>query len=555
MPISLRAASEKRRPQVDWVESSGMLRLCVSLNTISQDYPRAEITCAWVHERPTDGGQSRHVLVFAVAELCPEEQPPSPSVGSATHGQLQAKVRPNVRTLYVRRDSVTPAEAIAFFRGIEEKYTVPGGVPPIESAGSLDALTADEESVLIASNLGERAGTGAVLPQRPTALAVLSKLDVTGATSRWLGPDLLFVVDAIRRALAVDLSRFAEHLGSLHLCFCDPLLRRMERSLTADERSLLVRCYERENRSVVGCEIELTNEWPGVGSGFYLRHTIRAPFFVLPVPAQPHLLRVRVFDRSGRCIEDDSGVFVREVITDVGLVSQRRVTYASPHGETETHEIQTVAYDASRAQRGRPLSPLQHLHDARRLRELNDLAVERVFVFFPGGSDSRREALGIVRELVGTARDRCVIVDPYLSARDAQMLVPFVRHANCAVRILSSRMFLHDRGADGITRANQLATAIDDLRTRFRLSIAARQIRGRRRSPVHDRLLVIDETVYLLGSSLSEYGDRATTLFRVPDGRSLLAEIEIWWTNALTLDDSGDDDTEPQEAPTDERRE
>lgn len=508
----------------------------MSLNTISQDYPSAEITCAWVHERTPGGGPQRHVLVFAVAELCAEEQPPSPSIGPAQHGQMQVRIESNVLTLYVRRDFVTPAQALAFFTGANGQHRIPGGVPPIESAGPLGALTADEEPVLMPSNLCEKAGVGAVLPRRPTAIAVLSKFDVTGATSAWLGRNLPRVIETVREVLGVDLLRFPEQVGALHLCFANPLLRRFERSVTADERTLLVRCYERANRSVGGCELELTNEWPPLGNGFRLRHTIQAPFFALPMPTRPHLLRVQLFDRAGRCIENDSAFFVRDVVLDVGVMSKRRVEYLAPNGSKETYDVQTVSYDRSRAPQTRVPTPLQHLDAAMTARELDDLAAARVFLFFPGGDVSRRQALDVVRELVGAARERCDIVDPYLSAADAQAVVPFVRHQRCRVRLLSSRMFLHDRGADGATYEYRLAAAVDDLQRQLRISLAAKQMPGKDRSRVHDRVLVVDESVYLLGSSLAEYGSRATTLFRVPDARALLAEVDRWWTGAVPLD-------------------
>ncbi|MGO9837286.1 MAG: VPA1262 family N-terminal domain-containing protein [Polyangiaceae bacterium] len=515
----------------------------MSLDTIAQDYPRAEITCAWVHERPPGSGPERHVLVFAVAELCPEEQPVSPNVGTAQHRQLRMAIEPNVLTLYVRRDFVTPAQALAFFRGSNGQHTIPGGVPPIECAGELVTLTADEEPVLMASNLGEKAGVGAVLPQRPTAIAILSKLDVAAAMRTRLGSNLTRVVQELREAVAVDLSRFPEHLGSLHLCFANPLLRRMERSVTSDERTLLVRCYERENLSVIGCEIELTNEWPPVGNGFRLTHTIQSPFFALPMPTQPHLLRVRLFDRAGRCIENDSGVFLREFVLDVELATPRQITYVSPGGEKETYEVQAVSYDPSRARGPRSRTPLQHVDEAVKSRELDDLAAARVFLFFPGGDAARREALGVVRELVGGARERCDIVDPYLAANDILAVVPFVRDQRCPVRLLSSREFLHKRGSDGATHEFRLATAVESLRAQLRIPITAKQMGGRDRSPVHDRVLVVDKSVYLLGSSLSEYGSRATTLFHVPDPRHLLAEIDLWWTNAAPLDSTPNERT------------
>lgn len=262
------------------------------------------------------------------------------------------------------------------------------------------------------------------------------------------------------------------------------------------------------------------------------------------MPAQPHRLRVRLFDCHGRCIEDDSGVFLREVSSSVGLTSQRRITYVSPDGKKqESYDVDTVSFDHGRGQTVRPRSPLQHVDAGLRARELDDLAAAKVFLYFPGGDVSRRNALTIVRELVGEAHERCDIVDPYLSADDVAMVVPFVRDTGCSIRLLSSRKFLQDHGEDGATRESHLAARVEEFCTKLRLPIAAKQIKGRERSPVHDRVLVVDEHVYLLGSSLSEFGSRATTIFRVPDPRRLTSEVDTWWNEADKLDPSPNERT------------
>lgn len=104
---------------------------------------------------------------------------------------------------------------------------------PVTPAVSLADFTTDEEPVLIESNLAGGAGVGAVLPRRPTAIGVLSKYDTSDATQAW-PYNVARVADALRDALRIDLSRFPEHLGAIHLCFANPLLRRFERSVTAD---------------------------------------------------------------------------------------------------------------------------------------------------------------------------------------------------------------------------------------------------------------------------------------------------------------------------------
>ena len=60
--------------------------------------------------------------------------------------------------------------------------------------------------------------------------------------------------------------------------------------------------------------------------------------------------------------------------------------------------------------------------------------------------------------------------------------------------------------------------------------IECRVLRGEK-SPLHDRFLVIDDNVYLLGSSLNEVGNRTTTISRVPAPGEMIDQAESWWAD------------------------
>lgn len=64
------------------------------------------------------------------------------------------------------------------------------------------------------------------------------------------------------------------------------------------------------------------------------------------------------------------------------------------------------------------------------------------------------------------------------------------------------------------------------------MNIDCRVLKGRERSPVHDRFIAVNDDVYILGSSLNEFGSRATTLFKVPDPNLIINEMESWWQDS-----------------------
>ncbi|MFD2115829.1 VPA1262 family N-terminal domain-containing protein [Paenibacillus yanchengensis] len=170
-------------------------------------------------------------------------------------------------------------------------------------------------------------------------------------------------------------------------------------------------------------------------------------------------------------------------------------------------------------------------------RELKALEEKRVFLYFPGGTqESSDRAKKIVRELLSTVKERCIICDPYLSSSDIVQYALVVRYSQVKVRLISSIAFLKDKADRNIdeshTHAEKIVRTLKEIKEQdSRLNIECRALVGRDKSPLHDRFLVIDNEVYLLGSSLNEFGSRATTLFRAPDSKLLIDAAETWWNS------------------------
>lgn len=67
-------------------------------------------------------------------------------------------------------------------------------------------------------------------------------------------------------------------------------------------------------------------------------------------------------------------------------------------------------------------------------------------------------------------------------------------------------------------------------------NIECRVLTGKK-AELHDRFIVADDNVWMLGCSLNEFGSRATTLIRVPKDyrKKLIDRAELWWNdNNLT---------------------
>lgn len=510
-----------------------------ALSEIAKDYTRAEITALWVHEPAS----KRHILAFAVAELCPPEQEPSALFSSGVDKagkpvRMERAELSSDRKAYVTRILLDdPHGAVDFYRGQGGSWPLPEPCQMVrlEALGPLEELPRSEIPMLVTGSGGSES-PGAVLPRREGTLRLYSRLEPKGLLGRYLQPrELEALGEFALEKLGVDLLRFSEYQGAVLLCAPNPLLRDMEEWISSDERHFVVEFRERDRCSIRGCTFEIT-ELLDSEEGFTLRSPVTDSQLVIPIPHRPSSLRTRLLDPSGECIHDSSGFFPGSDSFRIdgrlgGHIRDFKIHLRD--GTVEHCRIETVsATRFQQAERERDASQL--LREARERRELEDLERNRTFVYFEGGAASKRRATEIIRELLGNARHRCIICDSYLSADDVARFAPFVRVTHLPIQLLGARFFLKQKLQKGTER-----TEGDLLLERLRamsaldasLVLSCRVMRGSQKSPVHDRFLVIDDDVYLLGSSLNEFGSRATTLFRIPDPQRIIDELISWWSD------------------------
>ena len=101
------------------------------------------------------------------------------------------------------------------------------------------------------------------------------------------------------------------------------------------------------------------------------------------------------------------------------------------------------------------------------------------------------------------------------------------------VRILSGKKELKSDG-----KREELRSVLNEMNGKGISNITCRLLTGQK-AELHDRFIVADDQVWMLGCSLNEFGFRATTLIRVPkDYRQKLVErAEAWWKDeTLTVD-------------------
>jgi hypothetical protein len=517
-----------------------------SLVEIAGDYARAEVTAVWIHDRPSD----ERKIAFAVAELCPADQPmsaPIVATGAAPvvpRELLERKVSSD-RKAYASRWFVgDPLKALEFFRGAGNCRVLENHGVLLRSFGSLTDEPPNEVPLLLGSGDNACGLYEQMLPYRHSSLRVVSKFSSADAVD--LSQQERNKLSAFaREVIGVDFAKFPEHLGAIHLCFSNPIIRSMSPALSKEKRHLLVEFFERTGASIAGCTLHLVDHRLA-GIGFDFSVPVTSARMVVALPNSPERFQCSLMSKHGECVEDGCAPFLHGVQINMAVVAETRVlSVASGHHVIPTHDwqISSVGSEASS-------DLLSRLRSAQERRALDDLEKSRQFFYFPGGADSRQKARGIIREILSGARERCLLCDTYLSAADVIEYVPFVQTRRLRIRMLGSNYFLKKRPDQTMSRGEQLLKQIQGLATQDpSLILECRVLKGKK-SPIHDRFLVVDRYAYLPGSSLNAIGLRATTLFRVPDPERIAAELEGWWNDnrrTVALEDwvanpEGDDD-------------
>lgn len=147
------------------------------------------------------------------------------------------------------------------------------------------------------------------------------------------------------------------------------------------------------------------------------------------------------------------------------------------------------------------------------------------FVFFDGEDGSRQKAKDCVMKILNSARNRCYICDIFFHDETLAQFVLGIKNESIEVRVLSSKEKLTSK------RKDSLRENIKEMQEKNIANVVCRLLRGT--AALHDRLIIADDNVWMLGCSLNEFGVRATTLIRVPQDYSpkLIAKVDQWWND------------------------
>ena len=521
------------------------------LRDISVDYQRAEVTCIFLHNRIT----KKKTNLLTVFELVPLEQQLSLTIGDKSSSYMKREQVDDSDTIYITRlVSLTVNEAIDKYENIEHGFKLKKDIldADIEVPYSLTQEPLDYYNLLIDSN--DEKTLGRILPKRNTCLRVWSKLNVDKEWLKAHDKKLLEKLTIISREhLGYDLATIPEHIGNVYLCAANPYLRKWNTLLLDKEKNLLISFYEREGKSIIGGKILLEEE-RSKNIGFTIEKNITHKEERITLPYFPDTLHEKIYDVKGQLIEHSYGKWcniqfnmnIHESVLNLNVETNNGIEVYSVPKTSMSAPVKVGKYD---------LSVAHYLRDALNKRKFEDLEFSKEFIFFPKDEAIKNKAKSTVRELLNKAHERCIILDPYFGPTDLVFALT-IQNISIPVQIISSAMALRTevdatahkkknkiqklcncigkffkRPHKRKTLAEQLNDNIKQFQNQYPLQkIQCKVLKGRK-SPLHDRYIVIDNDVYLLGSSLNEFGSRATTIIKVPTPVKMIEQAVEWWNN------------------------
>lgn len=483
------------------------------------DYAHALLHLAWLIVK------GKRYLVFGLVELYPSELPPPDETAEMNSHYRDDKIS---HRIYVKRYRLTLEAGLSWYtQCCAGRVVRPGDVQTGESPELLVLAGWSEDPPwpnLVATNglpfVARTWGTVRVHHLLPTGLpdAVL-RLKQHDNALEWFSDRLFF-----------DLSEYREWVGSVHLLAPNPVFRELDRHWErahTGEDATVVRMIARAGQPLDDLQLHLTVFGPtGVQRASVFE--VAGPVLRVPHVGTAELVSHQVVcPRRGVLDWSDPQSYISQVAIETSLVVETRKVRVPDQARRpgETYDVQridsAVTTSAGAPPANTPMHAVQLAQQARRLRMAVDEHVEE---WFHGGG-ARERAADFVRSLVGSASRRVWIIDPYLATAEVYRFALSVTRATVEVKIVTSSNCLNE--ADRVYTDRKAGGVLLDeiIRLRSLVPITAYVMTGQQ-PIVHDRFLVIDDTVWLSGNSLHTLGERASMIVKLSRSSPIVDKLE-----------------------------
>lgn len=502
------------------------------LEGLEEDYGSAVVHIAW--DRHSESGEL--TLLFAFVELLPTEIPaPLDDYDFKAPRSSQRLGGESQHCIYIRHAVLPARDALDWYLACRIGNAVlPWGKrSPVKLADlgeeppwpTLISASDDSTALPFKPQWIHCPRTHHLLPLVDFDLGQLWSEEEKEKAQGWLEDRLHF-----------ELEKYPEYWGSVHLVAPNPVYREMRARLQRREppaESVLVRFKPRAGKSVEGLELVFREKDPwGVTAS--RRATVVSPLMRMNFNREVNAVMEDVWDARRGLLEASSNAysFMKTFKLDLGFT--RKVVVQMQGQPYEVMRSGRVKRSTAGVLRkiGGARSRLLGAHFARRKRATAEGQDQRWF------KDQNEEARNLLRSLLNAATSSVLLVDPYFGAEELGEFMLAVGREDIPIHILSASSELRKPISDGSTlpRGDQLLDTLRQLRAHEQMNpFEIRVMRGKK-PDVHDRFLAVDKSIWLLGSSLKEFGSRGTMMIALPDPDAVRDDLLKAWNDAEVLE-------------------
>lgn len=388
--------------------------------------------------------------------------------------------------------------------------------------------------LVIASNLYENNNLSSILPKRNSGILVWCQIDAERKTenqirSATFSNEAKAISQLTTDWLGFDIIAKPEHIGNVYLSIPNPYYRDIDVSLSSDPTGIFYHFKQRKgvtNKFKMRI-IDKHGDYVTLDKLF----AIQTSAGLIELPHEPQLVELHIYNSNDELIgiEGPFG-FIKSI--NVGMsIKQADLRVTNSNGEQFTTEKfaserqinigKTIDFNAS-----------YYFKNAEKEREYISQIKNRDFIFFGGGNTElekiqiKAKAKADIIGILNNAKDSCFLCDPYFKVTDLVEYAYRIKSSSTSIKILNKR------GKDFINKTDA-QDLLEKIKEYNKLPFQKIECRMLKENLLHDRFIITDTSVWFLGSSFSEFGNRATCIGKVPESSDLLLikQIEKWYYN------------------------
>jgi hypothetical protein len=504
------------------------------LDGLEDDYGHAVLHVAWDRHSET----KELTLLFAFVELLPTEIPPPIDDYDFKAPRSSHRLGSDSKhCIYVRHAVMTARQGLDWYlacrvgtavlpwpKGSPLKLADLGEEPPWPT---LVSASDDSDAIPFVPQWIHCPRTHHLLPLVDFDLGLLWSAEEREKAQGWLEDRLHF-----------DLGEYPEYWGSVHLVAPNPVYRKIRTRLQRREppaQSIVIQFQPRARKSAQGLDLifRAKDPWGVTASprATVERSLLRFHFDNGLNDASHDVLDpTRGFLQTSNYLlgffdSFSSETHFAQTVLVKGPKSSYEVTkLGKPHVSTfsvtgATQKVNTahsrmISADIARRQRGAAKS-----HGQRWFKDQKD------------------EARNLLRSLLNEANSNVLLIDPYFGAEELGEIMLAVGREDIPIRILSSSELRKSVSEESkLDKGNHLFALLQKIRSQQRMNPFEIRVMPGARPAIHDRFLIIDKRIWLLGSSLNEFGSRGTMLLALPDPDAVRDDLMKAWNDSEALE-------------------